>query len=363
LIDEIDALAPRRDAGGGGNGDSGGVGEGTEGAGEVEKRVTTTLLTLLDGVDIDEEEEEERDGWDGDEDEELELELELEGKKIGGKKEKPRIVVIAATNRPNALDPALRRPGRLDREIEIGESLYLSSKSSCDLPLNLLLTCSSNVSSGIPTPTSRLAILTLLLRKVPHSLSLKEIESLASVTHGYVGADLGALVREAGMRAVSRTIEKEKSHSNGELTSRFSNISIDKNSVQDHDKVKLEDFHSVLPLIRPSSMREIFLTLPPVKWSDIGSSSSTVSTNKFTGVDNFTRTKSIPEQVQELIEWPLRHRSSFLRLGITPPRGVLLYGPPGCSKTLIARAIATESGLNFMAVKGGEVSAECLTMI
>lgn len=146
MIDEIDALAPRRDAGGGGNGDSGGVGEGTEGAGEVEKRVTTTLLTLLDGVDIDEEEEEERDGWDGDEDEELELELELEGKKIGGKKEKPRIVVIAATNRPNALDPALRRPGRLDREIEIGESLYLSSKSSCDLLLNLLLTCSSNVS-------------------------------------------------------------------------------------------------------------------------------------------------------------------------------------------------------------------------
>lgn len=128
LIDEIDALAPRRDAGGGGGGDSGGVGEGNEGAGEVEKRVTTTLLTLLDGVDLD---EDGKDGNDQDEerwDEEFDDEDEngFRKKDSGKEKRKPRIVVIAATNRPNALDPALRRPGRLDREIEIGEQMLMT---------------------------------------------------------------------------------------------------------------------------------------------------------------------------------------------------------------------------------------------
>lgn len=162
------------------------------------------------------------------------------------------------------------------------------------------------------------------------------------------------------MKAVGRTIEKEKISNKDTLVSQLNNISLDSSSsekTQAEDLVSLEDFHSVLPFIRPSSMREVFLTLPPVKWSDIGcSSTSTSNLSKFTNGSDLTRNKSIPEQVQELIEWPLKHRSSFLRLGITPPRGVLLYGPPGCSKTLIARAIATESGLNFMAVKGGEVS-------
>lgn len=261
IIDEIDALAPRRD------GD-------VEGAGEVEKRVVATLLTLMDGL-----------GADG--------------------KEDSRVVVIAATNRPNALDPALRRPGRLDREIEV----------------------------GIPSSTARLEILRVLLKGVPHSLSSDTIRAVADRTHGYVGADLSALVREAGMQALSR----DMSSAHGDLSSQLQNMSL----ASSHSNGLTEsDFLIAQAKIRPSAMREISLELPKVTWNDIAPGQS--------GLD-------VQRKIRECVEWPLKHRSTMQRLGIDAPRGVLLYGPPGCSKTLIARALASESGLNFVAVKGPEL--------
>ncbi|MCO5590256.1 hypothetical protein L7F22_044225 [Adiantum nelumboides] len=261
IIDEIDALAPRRD------GD-------VEGAGEVEKRVVATLLTLMDGL-----------GANG--------------------KEDSRVVVIAATNRPNALDPALRRPGRLDREIEV----------------------------GIPSSTARLEILQVLLKGVPHSLSFDTIKAVADRTHGYVGADLSALVREAGMQALTR--DMTSSHS--DLNSQLENMSL----TSSHSNGLTEsDFLFAQAKIRPSAMREISLELPKVTWDDIAPGQS--------GLD-------VQRKIRECVEWPLKHRSTMQRLGIDAPRGVLLYGPPGCSKTLIARALASESGLNFVAVKGPEL--------
>lgn len=261
IIDEIDALAPRRD------GD-------VEGAGEVEKRVVATLLTLMDGL-----------GANG--------------------KEDAKVVVIAATNRPNALDPALRRPGRLDREIEV----------------------------GIPSSTARLEILRVLLRDVPHRLSPEMMKAIADRTHGYVGADLSALVREAGMHALSRDIDT----ANADLGDRMKILTIDSapmNGLTD------SDFLIAQAKVRPSAMREISLELPKVTWNDIAPGES--------GLD-------VQRKIRECVEWPLKHGDTMKRLGIDAPRGVLLYGPPGCSKTLIARALASESGLNFVAVKGPEL--------
>ncbi|PWN36512.1 AAA-domain-containing protein [Meira miltonrushii] len=261
IIDEIDALAPRRD------GD-------VEGAGEVEKRVVATLLTLMDGL-----------GADG--------------------KEDSRVVVIAATNRPNALDPALRRPGRLDREIEV----------------------------GIPTSTARLEILQVLLKGVPHSLTSETIKAVADRTHGYAGADLSALVREAGMQALSR----DMASAHADLSSQLENMSL---ASSQSNGLTESDFLFAQAKVRPSAMREISLELPKVTWDDIAPGQS--------GLD-------VQRKIRECVEWPLKHRSTMQRLGIDAPRGVLLYGPPGCSKTLIARALASESGLNFVAVKGPEL--------
>ncbi|KAI8079177.1 P-loop containing nucleoside triphosphate hydrolase protein [Thamnidium elegans] len=237
FIDEIDALCPKRD----------------EAPSELEKRVVTTLLTLMDGATT----------------------------------ENNRVVVIGATNRPNSLDEALRRPGRFDREVEI----------------------------GIPTSEARLSIMSTIMKKIPHRLSAQEMESLANKSHGYVGADIAAVCREAGLKCIKRCA----SNSNDELS------------------VNISDMTEAMTEIRPSAMREIMLEVPKVYWSDVGGQSD------------------IKQRLKESVEWPLQHPEAFLRLGIRPPKGILLYGPPGCSKTLMAKALATEAGSNFIAVKGPEL--------
>ncbi|KIM26415.1 hypothetical protein M408DRAFT_72773 [Serendipita vermifera MAFF 305830] len=250
VLDEVDAMCPKRDDGGEG--------------GEVAKRVVATLLTLMDGMD-----EAENATPDG----------------VAG-----RVVVVATTNRPNAIDPALRRPGRFDRELEI----------------------------GIPDASARLEILNVMLRTTPHSLSSEELRTIASQTHGYVGADLAGLVREAGTLAIKRVISSDATPALPQL-------------------LTYADFLQALPHTRPSALRSLILETPHVSWSDIG------------GVSH------VRERLREAIEWPLLHAETFSRLGVTPTKGVLLYGPPGCSKTLTAKALATESGINFLAVKGPEL--------
>ncbi|KAF6759197.1 AAA family ATPase [Ephemerocybe angulata] len=246
VLDEVDALVPRREDGAGG---------------EVEKRVVATLLTILDGME------------DGKDD------------------SRGKVVVIGTTNRPNAIDPALRRPGRFDREIEI----------------------------GIPDAEARLSILNVLLSKTPHAIPQDGLRALASRAHGYVGADLSAVVREAGTLAIKRWT-KAGDHVNNPLP-----------------ELQLRDLEAALLLVRASAMRSVFVEAPPVRYSDIGGQSSVI------------------QKLREAVEWPLLHPEAFQRLGVKPPKGVLLYGPPGCSKTVLARACATESGINFVAVKGPEL--------
>ncbi|KDQ26062.1 hypothetical protein PLEOSDRAFT_1044531, partial [Pleurotus ostreatus PC15] len=248
ILDEVDALAPRREEGAGG---------------EVEKRVVATLLTILDGV----------------EDESAE--------------DQGRVVVIGTTNRPNAIDPALRRPGRFDREIEV----------------------------GIPDAEDRLAIIEVLLHRTPHSISQDELRAIASRAHGYVGADLSAVVREAGTVAIKRWLA--------------SSISADGST--SGPTMELADLVAALPTVRPSAMRSLFVESPPIRYADIGGQASVI------------------QKLKEAVEWPLVHPEAFQRLGVKPPKGILLYGPPGCSKTVLARACACESGVNFLAVKGPEL--------
>jgi transitional endoplasmic reticulum ATPase len=246
FIDEIDAIAPKRE----------------EVTGEVEKRVVAQLLALMDG-------------------------LEARGD----------VIVIAATNRPNAIDPALRRPGRFDREIEI----------------------------PVPDKRGRLEILQVHTRNMPLADDV-DLKKLAEMTHGYTGADLAALCREAAMRALRRFLPKldlEK----GELPT----------EVLEELKVTMQDFLDAFREITPSALREIEIEVPNVHWSDIG------------GLED------VKQQLREAVEWPLKYPDTFKRLGIDPPKGVLLYGPPGCGKTLLAKAVATESEANFIAVKGPEV--------
>ncbi|KAL5532604.1 SPATA5 [Sanghuangporus sanghuang] len=254
ILDEVDALAPRRE----------GAEDGS--SGEVEKRVVATLLTILDGIGINE-----QDGNEG------------------------RVVVIGTTNRPNAIDPALRRPGRFDREIEI----------------------------GIPDAGARYAILRVMLSQTPHSIPDEQLRAIASRTHGYVGADLSAVIREAGTIAIKRYMHD----------SSLSSAPIDKQAVM----LTSEDLSAGLNLVQPSALRSVTIEVPAVRWSDIGGQAL------------------VAQKLRECVEWPLRHPEAFARLGVRPPRGVLLYGPPGCSKTLTARALATESGINFLAVKGPEL--------
>ena len=246
FIDEIDAIAPKRE----------------EVTGEVERRVVAQILALMDG-------------------------LESRGETI----------VIGATNRPNAVDPALRRPGRFDREVEI----------------------------GVPDKNERLEILQIHTRRMP-GIEDVDIEKLAIITHGFVGADLAALGREAAMRKLREILPKI-------------NLTDDTIPPAVLDNLKVEDrhFEDALKEIHPSAIREVFVEVPNVKWEDIG------------GMD------SIKQELIEIVEWPLKRKDSFQRLGINPPRAVLLFGAPGTGKTLLAKALATESQINFISVKGPEL--------
>ena len=246
FIDEIDAIAPKRE----------------EVTGEVEKRVVAQLLALMDG-------------------------LEARGD----------VIVIGATNRPNALDPALRRPGRFDREIEV----------------------------GVPDTKGRYEILLVHTRNMPLAEDV-DLKKLAEITHGFVGADLAALCREAAMKALRRVLPK---------------IDLEEEQIPpevlENLKVTMDDFMRAFREITPSALREVEIEVPNVHWSDIG------------GLEE------VKQQLREAVEWPLKYPESFRRIGIRPPKGILLYGPPGCGKTLLAKAVATESEANFIAVKGPEV--------
>lgn len=252
FMDEIDSLAPRR---------------GSDDAGETESRVVATLLTMMDGMG-----------------------------------ESGRVVVVGATNRPNAVDPALRRPGRFDQEVEV----------------------------GIPDAEARHDILSKQLARMNPDkcgLSDENIAEIALQTHGYVGADLAALCREAVMKTIARG-----------LGGAFHELHVSGlNHLDPAVKVEKKDVEAALLEIRPSAMREIFLEMPKVSWDDIGGQ------------------LELKKKLTEVVQLPLEAAETFANLGISAPKGVLLYGPPGCSKTLTAKALASESGLNFLAVKGPEI--------
>ncbi|KAG0206354.1 spermatogenesis associated protein 5 [Mortierella sp. GBA30] len=285
FIDEIDALCPKRD----------------EAASEMEKRVVATLLTLMDGVS-------EKRHSSATTTQTIDDAL---------KSKEPRIVVLGATNRPNALDEALRRPGRFDREIEI----------------------------GIPDSRARAEILTALLRKIPNTLTTTQVEQLAWVSHGYVGADLAAVCREAGLKTINRVMGKQRTLETGkDLQTSLQTMTISEQAAsavstykEDELKISAEDMKLAMTEVKPSAMREIMIEVPKVLWSDIGGQ------------------EEIKQKLKESVEWPLQHPEAFIRMGIRPPKGILLYGPPGCSKTLMAKALATQAGLNFIAVKGPEL--------
>ncbi|HIQ32014.1 MAG TPA: AAA family ATPase [Methanothermococcus okinawensis] len=246
FIDEIDAIAPKRD----------------EATGEVERRMVAQLLTLMDG-------------------------LESRG----------QVVVIAATNRPDALDPALRRPGRFDREITI----------------------------GVPDKKGRLEILQIHTRNMPLAKDV-DLEYLAEITHGFVGADLAALCKEAAMKTLRRILP---------------DLDLEKDEIPkeilDKIEVTMEDFKEALKEVEPSALREVLVEVPDVKWEDIG------------GLED------VKQELREAVEWPLKHKEAFERMGIRPPKGILLFGPPGTGKTLLAKAVANESDANFISVKGPEI--------
>jgi transitional endoplasmic reticulum ATPase len=244
FIDEIDSLAPKRE-------DSGG---------EVERRVVSQLLTMMDG-------------------------LQARGK----------VVVIGATNRPNSIDPALRRPGRFDREVEI----------------------------SVPDKEGRLAILKIHTRGMPLTKNV-DLDELARKTHGFVGADVNSLAKEAAMNVLRRNLNKFDLEEDEEIPQETLELL----------KVSKKDFDEALKIVRPSAMREVLVETPNTKWKDIG------------GVNDVKR------DLKEAVEWPLKFPDSFSRMGITPPKGVLLYGPPGTGKTLLAKAVANESEANFIQIKG-----------
>jgi len=245
FIDEIDAIAPKRE----------------EVTGEVERRVVAQLLALMDGL-----------------------------------KTRGKVIVISATNRPEALDPALRRPGRFDREIEI----------------------------GVATKSGRKEVLQIHTRGMP--LENVNLDHLANITYGFVGADLEALCKEAAMNSLRRILPEI-------------NLEEEKIPPEILEKIRVtkNDFEESLKAIEPSAMREVFVQTPNVKWDDIGG------------------LQKVKEELRESVEWPLKYPERFKKMGIRPPKGIFLYGPPGCGKTLLAKAVACESEANFISVKGPEI--------
>jgi transitional endoplasmic reticulum ATPase len=246
FIDEIDSIAPKRE----------------EVTGEVEKRIVSQLLTLMDGM-----------------------------------KSRGKVVVIAATNRPDSLDPALRRPGRFDREIEI----------------------------GIPDDMGRKEILDIHTRGMPLEDKVN-LDQIAKVTHGFVGADLEILAKEAAMRSLRRILPDI-------------DLEEEKIPVEVLQKIVITDadFKDALKEVRPSALREVLVQVPNVTWEDVG------------GLE------SIKEELHEAVEWPLKHKEAFEHTDVKPPRGILLYGPPGTGKTLIAKAVAHTTESNFISIKGPEL--------
>ncbi len=246
FLDEIDAIAPRRE----------------RVVGDVEKRVVAQLLALMDGLS-----------------------------------QRQHVIVLAATNLPNALDPALRRPGRFDREISI----------------------------PIPDQHGRKEILEIHSRGMPLAPDV-DLSHVAAKTHGFVGADLEALCREAGMVALRRLlphIDFSRPYVPDDLLAQL--------------QVKVGDFQEALREVEPSAVREVFIDVPNVTWDDVG------------GLDE------IKQRLREAVEWPLAHPDLFEAVRLTPPKGALISGPPGCGKTLLAKALATEAGVNFISVKGPEL--------
>ena len=246
FIDELDAIAPKRD----------------NVIGEVEKRVVAQLLSLMDGLSS-----------------------------------RGLVVVIAATNRVNAIDPALRRTGRFDREIEI----------------------------GVPDSDGRREILHIHTRGMPLAKNV-DINKIADRSHGFVGSDLQLLAKEAAMRAIRRILP--------EIDLTAESIPSD---VLKKIQVDMDDFTTVLNEMEPSAMREVFVEIPNVRWSDIG------------GLEE------LKQELRETIEWPLKYKSVFDYANANPPKGVFIYGPPGTGKTLIAKAVANESEANFISIKGPEL--------
>jgi transitional endoplasmic reticulum ATPase len=246
FIDEMDAIAPKRE----------------EVTGEVERRVVAQLLSLMDGMGS-----------------------------------RGNIIVIGATNRPNAIDPALRRPGRFDREIEI----------------------------GVPDKDARNEILQIHVRNMPLADDV-DIKHLSDITHGYTGADVSALCREAAMKSLRRYMP--------DINLQEERIPAE---VLDKMVVNNDDFESAYREITPTAMREVYVEIPSVHWEDVG------------GLDQ------IKQELMEAVEWPIKKPEVFKRMGIRPPKGILLFGPPGCGKTLLARAVATESEANFISIKGPEI--------
>ena len=246
FIDELDSIAPKRE----------------DVTGEVERRVVAQLLTMMDG-------------------------LETRG----------QVVVIGATNRVDSVDPALRRPGRFDREIEI----------------------------GVPDEVGRKEILQIHTRGMPLSDDVS-LDHLADETHGFVGADIESLTKEAAMKALRRYLPE---------------IDLDEEDVPpiliDRMIVKRDDFGGALTEVEPSAMREVLVELPKVSWEDVGGLSEA------------------KQQVQESVEWPLTSPEKFERMGVEAPKGVLLYGPPGTGKTLMAKAVANETNANFISVRGPQL--------
>ncbi|HVX02780.1 MAG TPA: CDC48 family AAA ATPase, partial [Nitrososphaera sp.] len=246
FIDELDSIAPKRE----------------EVSGELERRVVAQLLSLMDGL-----------------------------------ASRGKVVVIGATNRINAIDPALRRPGRFDREIEI----------------------------GVPDRDGRLEVLQIHTRGMPLDKDV-DLEKLADISHGFVGADLQALAKEAAMRALRRVLPE---------------IDVSAESIPGETLnkiiVKMQDFLDVAKEMEPSAMREVFVEIPDIQWADVG------------GLGD------IKQELQEAVEWPLQYHGLFTYADAEPPKGILMYGPPGTGKTLLAKAAANESEANFISIKGPEL--------